>query len=199
MRAGSSSRSGTMPPGFPLRRPHVRISPPRASRRRAAQCPRFAREIGTGISAAFVLLAMMLPLGFIAFAPMGTYAVEAGLSAALAAAIFGNLTAFVLSGALLRTKCRAPRRCSCFPHSSCDSGRTTPSSRTSSSSPHSAWSSPESSGSSRPAALRQHARPFVPYPVVAGLMTGLAISLIWYEIPEVLGTHGNAPHSPWNL
>jgi SulP family sulfate permease len=31
---------------------------------------------------------------------------------------------------------------------------------------------------------------FVPYPVVAGLMTGLAISLIWYEIPEVLGTHG---------
>src|SRR5262249_8497351 len=31
---------------------------------------------------------------------------------------------------------------------------------------------------------------FVPYPVVAGLMTGLAISLVIYELPEVLGTHG---------
>ena len=46
---------------------------------------------------------MMLPLGFIAFAPMGTYAVEAGLSAALAAAIFGNLTAFVLSVVIVGT------------------------------------------------------------------------------------------------
>jgi len=33
---------------------------------------------------------------------------------------------------------------------------------------------------------------FVPYPVVAGLMTGLAISLVIYELPEVLGTHGGA-------
>src|SRR5262249_10205973 len=30
---------------------------------------------------------------------------------------------------------------------------------------------------------------FVPYPVVAGLMTGLAISLIFYELPHILGTH----------
>ena len=33
---------------------------------------------------------------------------------------------------------------------------------------------------------------FVPYPVVAGLMSGLAISLVIYELPEVLGTHGGA-------
>src|SRR5437762_5993292 len=55
----------------------------------AAAAPRglaeFAREAGAGISAAFVLVAMMLPLGFIAFAPLGEYAVEAGLRAALAA------------------------------------------------------------------------------------------------------------------
>ena len=70
----------------------------------AAPAPRglaeFAREAGAGISAAFVLVAMMLPLGLIAFAPLGEYAVEAGLRAAFAAAIFGNLTAIVLSGAL---------------------------------------------------------------------------------------------------
>ena len=53
----------------------------------AAAAPRglaeFAREAGAGISAAFVLVAMMLPLGLIAFAPLGEYAVEAGLRAAL--------------------------------------------------------------------------------------------------------------------
>ena len=117
-RAGSSSRSGTMRArdSRQLRRhcaTHVRIGP--ITRHRAA-APRnaaeFAREIGTGISAAFVLLAMMLPLGLIAFAPMGAYAVEAGLRAALAAAIFGNLTAFVLSGALLPNE--VPRASSVF-------------------------------------------------------------------------------------
>jgi hypothetical protein len=53
----------------------LRATPP-SLRARSAQ----------GISAAFVLLAMMLPLGLIAFAPAGPYAVEAGLRAALAAA-----------------------------------------------------------------------------------------------------------------
>lgn len=80
-----------------------------AAPRNAAE---FAREIGAGVSAAFVLLAMMLPLGLIAFAPAGGYAVEAGLRAALAAAIFGNLTAFVLSGALLPNE--VPRASSVF-------------------------------------------------------------------------------------
>src|SRR5437763_11639034 len=82
----------------------------------AAVAPRgmgeFAREAGAGISAAFVLVAMMRPLGLIAFAPVGGYAVEAGLRAALAAAIFGNLTAFVLSGALLPNE--VPRASSVF-------------------------------------------------------------------------------------
>jgi SulP family sulfate permease len=32
---------------------------------------------------------------------------------------------------------------------------------------------------------------FVPYPVVAGLMTGLAISLFFYELPHILGVHGD--------
>ena len=82
----------------------------------AAAAPRgiaeFAREAGAGVSAAFVLVAMMLPLGLIAFAPLGEYAVEAGLRAALAAAIFGNLTAFFLSGALLPNE--VPRASSVF-------------------------------------------------------------------------------------
>jgi len=158
-----------------------------AAPRNAAE---FAREIGTGISAAFVLLAMMLPLGFIAFAPMGTYAVEAGLSAALAAAIFGNLTAFVLSGALLPNE--VPRASSVFLFSAFILRL---------------WKDhPVVEDVIFLAALclvvtgiiqilfgllrLGNIARFVPYPVVAGLMTGLAISLIWYEIPEVLGTHG---------
>ena len=49
---------------------------------------------------------------------------------------------------------------------------------------------------------------FVPYPVVAGLMTGLAISLVFYELPHILGTHGGGGHGeegahggwqPWTL
>ena len=158
-----------------------------AAPRNAAE---FAREIGAGISAAFVLLAMMLPLGLIAFAPTGTYAVEAGLSAALAAAIFGNLTAFVLSGALLPNE--VPRASSVFLFSAFILRL---------------WKEhPVVEDVIFLAALcimvtgviqilfgvlrLGNIARFVPYPVVAGLMTGLAISLIWYEIPEVLGTHG---------
>jgi SulP family sulfate permease len=49
---------------------------------------------------------------------------------------------------------------------------------------------------------------FVPYPVVAGLMTGLAFSLVFYELPHILGTHGEGGHGeeaahggwqPWTL
>jgi MFS superfamily sulfate permease-like transporter len=158
-----------------------------AAPRNAAE---FAREIGAGISAAFVLLAMMLPLGLIAFAPTGAYAVEAGLSAALAAAIFGNLTAFVLSGALLPNE--VPRASSVFLFSAFILRL---------------WKEhPVVEDVIFLAALCMmvtgiiqilfgllrlgNIARFVPYPVVAGLMTGLAISLIWYEIPEVLGTHG---------
>src|SRR4030095_6119773 len=93
-RAGSSSRSGTMRRMSESVNHAHRVAAPR----NAAE---FAHEVGAGISAAFVLLALMPPLGALQCAPTGAYAVEAGLSAALAAAIFGNLTAFVLSGALL--------------------------------------------------------------------------------------------------
>ena len=72
----------------------------------------FIREAAQGVSSAFVLVAMMLPLGLIAFAPIGSYAVEAGLSAAFAAAIFGTITAFFLSGALLPNE--VPRASSVF-------------------------------------------------------------------------------------
>lgn len=158
----------------------------------------FAREAGTGISAAFVLVAMMLPLGLIAFAPLGgDYAIEAGLRAALAAAIFGNLSAFVLSGALLPNE--VPRASSVFLFSAFilriagdETLRASP------------------SGGIDEIVLLAAAclaltgliqiifgvlrlgniARFVPYPVVAGLMSGLAISLVIYELPEVLGTHG---------
>lgn len=158
----------------------------------------FAREVGAGISAAFVLVAMMLPLGLIAFAPIGGYAVEAGLSAALAAAIFGNLTAFVLSGALLPNE--VPRASSVFLFAAFVLRLATDAELR---------ASPSQGvveilflaalclavtgviqivfGFLR---LGNIAR-FVPYPVVAGLMTGLAISLVIYELPEVLGTHGS--------
>ncbi|MFO1398846.1 MAG: SulP family inorganic anion transporter [Burkholderiales bacterium] len=160
----------------------------------------FAREAGAGISAAFVLVAMMLPLGLIAFAPLGgDYAIEAGLRAALAAAIFGNLSAFVLSGALLPNE--VPRASSVFLFSafilriaSDETLRSSP------------------SGGIEEIVLLAAAclaltgviqvlfgvlrlgniARFVPYPVVAGLMSGLAISLVIYELPEVLGTHGGA-------
>ncbi len=157
----------------------------------------FAREAGQGVSSAFVLVAMMLPLGLIAFAPVGSYAVEAGLRAAFAAAIFGTLTAFVLSGALLPNE--VPRASSVFLFAAfvlrlAGDGELR--------------ASPTHGvveilflaalcllvtgviqilfGVLR---LGNLAR-FVPYPVVAGLMTGLAISLVIYELPEVLGTHG---------
>ncbi len=158
----------------------------------------FAREAGAGISAAFVLVAMMLPLGLIAFAPLGgDYAIEAGLRAALAAAIFGNLSAFVLSGALLPNE--VPRASSVFLFSAFILRI---------SSDQALRASPSGGideivllaaaclaltgviqvlfGMLR---LGNIAR-FVPYPVVAGLMSGLAISLVIYELPEVLGTHG---------
>ncbi|MFO1302309.1 MAG: SulP family inorganic anion transporter [Burkholderiales bacterium] len=158
-----------------------------AAPRNAAE---FAREIGAGISAAFVLLAMMLPLGLIAFAPAGGYAVEAGLRAALAAAIFGNLTAFVLSGALLPNE--VPRASSVFLFSAFILRLAKEQLPVEQIILLAALCLAVTGiiqilfGILR---LGNIAR-FVPYPVVAGLMTGLAISLIWYEIPEVLGTHG---------
>src|SRR6478735_5699618 len=59
------------------------------------------REAAGGVSSTFVLLAQMLTLGLIAYGALGPHAVESGVRAAFAAAIFGNLTAAVLGGALL--------------------------------------------------------------------------------------------------
>ncbi len=157
----------------------------------------FAREVGQGISSAFVLVAMMLPLGLIAFAPLGGYAVEAGLRAAFAAAIFGTMTAFVLSGALLPNE--VPRASSVFLFAAfvlrlaADGDlRASPSQGVVEILFLAALCLALTGiiqivfGFLR---LGNVAR-FVPYPVVAGLMSGLAISLVLYELPEVLGTHG---------
>ncbi len=172
----------------------------------------FAREAGAGVSAAFVLVAMMLPLGLIAFAPLGEYAVEAGLRAALAAAIFGNLTAFVLSGALLPNE--VPRASSVFLFAAFVL-RIAGDAQLRASPTHGVVEILFLAalclaltglvqilfGLLR---LGNIAR-FVPYPVVAGLMTGLAFSLVIYELPEVLGMHGeggeNAHHgiNGWSL
>jgi len=157
----------------------------------------FAREAGAGISAAFVLVAMMLPLGLIAFAPVGGYAVEAGLRAALAAAIFGNLTAFILSGALLPNE--VPRASSVFLFAAFilriagDAQlRASPTQGVVEILFLAALCLALTGliqGLFGLLRLGNIAR-FVPYPVVAGLMTGLAVSLVIYELPEVLGTHG---------
>lgn len=157
----------------------------------------FAREAGQGVSAAFVLVAMMLPLGLIAFAPLGAYAAEAGLHAAFAAAIFGTLTAFFLSGALLPNE--VPRASSVFLFAAFvlrlagDAElRASPTQGVVEILFLAALCLVATGviqilfGVLR---LGNIAR-FVPYPVVAGLMTGLAISLVIYELPEVLGTHG---------
>jgi len=167
----------------------------------AAAAPRgigeFAREAGAGISAAFVLVAMMLPLGLIAFAPLGEYAVEAGLRAALAAAIFGNLTALVLSGALLPNE--VPRASSVFLFAAFvlriagDSQLRASPTQGVVEILYLAALCLTLTGIIQIAfgvlRLGNIAR-FVPYPVVAGLMSGLAISLVIYELPEILGTHG---------
>ncbi len=171
----------------------------------------FLREVGTGMSATFVLLAALLPLGLIAFAPLGESAVQAGVRAAFAAAIFGNITALLLSGALLPNE--VPRASSVFLFAAFVARIAF---------------DPELKALPGGGAtqiiflaavclmltaivqmlfgilrLGNIAR-FVPYPVVAGLMTGLAITLMYYELPEVLGMHhssagGDAHHgiNPW--
>ena len=46
----------------------------------------FLRESANGVTRAFVLLALMLTLGLIAFGPVGPHGVEAGFRAALVTA-----------------------------------------------------------------------------------------------------------------
>ena len=170
------------------------------------------REMGTGMSAAFVLLAALLPLGLIAFAPLGEAAVQAGVRAALAAALFGNITALLLSGALLPNE--VPRASSVFLFAAFVARiafdpalRALPGDGVTEIIFLAAVCLMLTAivqalfGFLR---LGNIAR-FVPYPVVAGLMTGLAITLMYYELPEVLGMHhgsgGGESHgiNPWTL
>ena len=157
----------------------------------------FIREAAQGVSSAFVLVAMMLPLGLIAFAPIGSYAVEAGLSAAFAAAIFGTITAFFLSGALLPNE--VPRASSVFLFAAFVLRLAGEADLRASPSQGAVEILFLAALCLLAAGIIQilfgflrlgNIARFVPYPVVAGLMTGLAISLVIYELPEVLGTHG---------
>jgi MFS superfamily sulfate permease-like transporter len=170
---------------------------------------RFAHEVATGLSHAFVLVAALLALGFVAFAPLGSVAAEAGFNAAFAAAIFGNLTLLVLGGAVLPNE--IPRASSVFLFAAFVARLAG----------DPALRGLPSNGIAEILFLAAlcigltailqitfgflqlgNVARFVPYPVVAGLMTGLAFSLVYHELPEILGTHGEGGHhgvNPWTV
>ena len=139
-----------------------------------------AREMANGVTSAFVLLALMLPLGLLAFGWVtfseadGYSGVKAGVRAEFAAAVFENLSALVLGSPLLPNE--VPRASTVFVFAGFIA--------------HLAKVGVEAmdivllagaclalSGAIQVAfgllRLGNIAR-FVPYPVVAGLMTGLA-------------------------
>lgn len=158
------------------------------------------RQSAGGVSAAFVLLAQMLTLGLIAYGLLGSVAVEAGVRAAFAAAIFGNLTAAILGGALLPNE--IPRASTVLVFAAFvarlagDPGlRGLPGGGIEEILFLAALCLALSGimqigfGVLRLGSIAR----FVPYPVVAGLMTGLAIALVFYELPHILGTHAEAP------
>lgn len=174
----------------------------------------FVRESANGVTRAFVLLAMMLTLGLIAFGPVGPHGVEAGFRAAFAAAIFGNITAVLYGEPLLPNE--VPRASSVLVFAAFIARLATdPMVRASPSGGVNeifflAASCLAFGGLIQVAfgllRLGNIAR-FVPYPVVAGLMTGLAFALVFYELPEILGTHGTGGHgedghgglNPWTV
>ena len=159
------------------------------------------REVAGGVSAAFVLLAQMLTLGLIAYGTLGPVAVEAGVRAAFAAAIYGLLSSAVLGGALLPNE--IPRASTVLVFAAFvgrlagDAGLNgLPGGGVEEILFLSALCLALSGllqvgfGVLRLGSIAR----FVPYPVVAGLMTGLAISLFLYELPHILGTHGAGGH-----
>ncbi len=158
------------------------------------------RQSAGGVSAAFVLLAQMLTLGLIAYGLLGSVAVEAGVRAAFAAAIFGNLTAAILGGALLPNE--IPRASTVLVFAAFVARlagdpalRGLPGGGIEEMLFLAALCLALSGimqigfGVLRLGSIAR----FVPYPVVAGLMTGLAIALVFYELPHILGTHAEAP------
>ena len=170
---------------------------------------RFAHEVATGLSHAFVLVAALLALGFVAFAPLGSVAAEAGFNAAFAAAIFGNLTLLVLGGAVLPNE--IPRASSVFLFAAFVARLAAdPLLRASASNGVAEILFLAALCIGLTAILQitfgflqlGNVARFVPYPVVAGLMTGLAFSLVYHELPEILGTHGEGGHhgvNPWTV
>ena len=170
---------------------------------------RFAHEVATGLSHAFVLVAALLALGFVAFAPLGSVAAEAGFNAAFAAAIFGNLTLLVLGGAVLPNE--IPRASSVFLFAAFVARLAAdPLLRATASNGVAEILFLAALCIGLTAILQitfgflqlGNVARFVPYPVVAGLMTGLAFSLVYHELPEILGTHGDGGHhgvNPWTV
>ena len=156
------------------------------------------RELSSGAATAVVLLAWMLLLALIAYAPLGDYnAAEMGVRAALGAAVFGFITAALLGSPLLPSE--VPRASTVLVFATIvqrliDEPGLHPDNH------HilvaevlflSAVSIGLSGllqiafGALRLGSIAR----FVPYPVVAGFMTGLAVSLAIYEIPELIGAH----------
>ena len=157
------------------------------------------REVAGGVSAAFVLLTQMLTLGLIAYGTLGPVAAEAGARAMFAAAIYGLLSSAVLGGALLPNE--IPRASTVLVFAAFvarlagDAGLNgLPGGGIEEILFLSALCLALSGffqvgfGVLRLGSIAR----FVPYPVVAGLMTGLAISLFFYELPHILGMHGDA-------
>ena len=180
--------------------PHTAPMSDHAAHAAAAPGPlELLREGAGGVSAAFVLLTQMLTLGLIAYGALGPVAVEAGVRAAFAAAIFGNLTAVILGGALLPNE--IPRASTVLVFAAFVTRlaadpvlRGMPGNGVEAIWFLSALCLATSGvmqvcfGMLRLGSIAR----FVPYPVVAGLMTGLAVSLVFYELPHILGMHGEA-------
>jgi len=175
----------------------------------------YVREAASGVSATFVLITQMLTLGLIAYGTLGSVGVEAGVRAAFAAAIFGNLTAAILGGALLPNE--IPRASTVLVFAAFVARlagdpalRGLPGGGVEEILFLAAICLVLSGviqvgfGALRLGSIAR----FVPYPVVAGLMTGLAVSLVFYELPHILGMHGEGGHGeaaghggwqPWTL
>ena len=158
------------------------------------------REVAGGVSSAFVLLTQMLTLGLIAYGTLGPVAAEAGARAMFAAAIYGLLSSAVLGGALLPNE--IPRASTVLVFAAFVARlagdaelRGLPGGGVDEILFLSALCLALSGlfqvafGVLRLGSIAR----FVPYPVVAGLMTGLAISLFFYELPHILGVHGDDP------
>jgi MFS superfamily sulfate permease-like transporter/CRP-like cAMP-binding protein len=164
----------------------------------------WVREISSGAATAVVLLAWMLLLALIAYAPLGDHvAADMGVRAAIAAAVFGFITAALLGSPLLPSE--VPRASTVLVFATIvkrfvDEPGLHPDNHhvmvaevlfLSAACIGLSGLLQIAFGALRLGSIAR----FVPYPVVAGFMTGLAVSLAIYEIPELVGAHhGAAPY-----